>query len=470
MAYIGRQPTVGNFQICDAISVVNGQAAYTMQVGSVNVLPETANHMIVSLNGVIQKPNSSFTVSGSTITFSSNLATGDVIDFIQILGDVLDLGVPSDATVTTAKLASDSVTYEKIAYNANQYRNIIINGDMSIAQRSTSVSSITGDGYYTVDRFEIDIATLGTWTQSQSTDVPTGQGFATSLKMDCTTADASPAAGDKLIFAQAIEGQNLQYLKKGTSSAESLTLSFWVKTNKTGTYTFELLDNDNSRSFSQTYTVSSADTWEKKTITYAGDTTGAFGNDNGNSLQCNFWLGAGSNFTSGTLQTSWGSKTAANRVSSSQVNLADSTSNEWYVTGIQLEAGQTSSDFEFLPVDVNLNRCYRYYQVLADGTEHATANLCTAGQYSNDHAYGVIRFLTIMRAAPSMEQVTGSDYYRFRSGGGNYNGTLSLGISTPRSFRLGLNRTQADIPANAGGWIGISGASTTAKVSVTSEL
>jgi len=103
LSYIGRKPTVGNFQICDAISVVNGQAAYTMQVGSVNVLPETANHMIVSLNGTIQKPNSSFTVSGSTITFASNLVTNDVIDFIQILGDVLDLGVPSDATVTDAK-------------------------------------------------------------------------------------------------------------------------------------------------------------------------------------------------------------------------------------------------------------------------------------------------------------------------------------------------------------------------------
>ena len=103
MAYIGTKPTIGNFQICDAISVVNGQAAYTMQVGSVNVVPQSANHMIVSLNGVIQKPGSSFTISGSTITFASNLATGDVIDFIQILGDVLDIGVPSDATVTDAK-------------------------------------------------------------------------------------------------------------------------------------------------------------------------------------------------------------------------------------------------------------------------------------------------------------------------------------------------------------------------------
>jgi hypothetical protein len=115
MAYIGTKPTAGNFQICDAISVVNGQAAYTMQVGSVNVIPQSANHMIVSLNGVIQKPGSSFTVSGSTITFASNLSFWDAIDFIQILGDVLDLGTPSDATVSTAKLADDAVTLAKMA-------------------------------------------------------------------------------------------------------------------------------------------------------------------------------------------------------------------------------------------------------------------------------------------------------------------------------------------------------------------
>ena len=112
MAYIGREPQVGNFQVCDAISVVNGQAAYTMQVSSVNVSPETANHMIVSLNGIIQAPGTSYTVAGSTITFASNLATGDVINFIHILGSVLDLGVPSDATVTNAKLASDVISGE----------------------------------------------------------------------------------------------------------------------------------------------------------------------------------------------------------------------------------------------------------------------------------------------------------------------------------------------------------------------
>ena len=103
MAYIGKEPAVGNFQVCDAISVVNGQAAYTLQVSSTNVVPESANHMLVSLNGILQKPNSSFTVSGSTITFASNLATGDVIDFIMLLGSVLDIGIPSDSSVTDAK-------------------------------------------------------------------------------------------------------------------------------------------------------------------------------------------------------------------------------------------------------------------------------------------------------------------------------------------------------------------------------
>ncbi len=112
MAYIGKEPIVGNFQKCDAISVVNGQAAYTLQVSSTNVVPESANHMLVSLNGILQAPVSSFTVSGSTLTFASNLATGDVIDFVILLGNVLDLGTPSDGTVTNAKLAQDIISGE----------------------------------------------------------------------------------------------------------------------------------------------------------------------------------------------------------------------------------------------------------------------------------------------------------------------------------------------------------------------
>ena len=129
MAYIGKTPVIGNFQVCDAISVVDAQAAYTMQVGGVNVSPESANHMLVSLNGILQAPTSSFTVSGSTITFASNLVTGDVIDFIQILGNVLDLGVPSDNTVTTAKLADSSVSLAKLTATGTKDATTFLRGD-----------------------------------------------------------------------------------------------------------------------------------------------------------------------------------------------------------------------------------------------------------------------------------------------------------------------------------------------------
>jgi hypothetical protein len=143
MAYIGREPQIGNFQVCDAITVVDAQAAYTMQVSSVDVIPESANHMLVSLNGILQAPTSSFTVSGSTITFASALETGDVIDFIQILGNVLDLGVPSDNTVTTAKIADGAVTSAKLS--AGKVLQVVtdeVSGEVSTT--STSYTDITG--------------------------------------------------------------------------------------------------------------------------------------------------------------------------------------------------------------------------------------------------------------------------------------------------------------------------------------
>ena len=250
--------------------------------------------------------------------------------------------------------------------NPVDFRNIVINGDMQIAQRSTSVASITTSSYNTVDRFRTAVDSLGTWTNSQSTDVPSGYGFANSFKLDCTTADASPSAGDLLQIVQRFEGQNLQYLKKGTANAQSLTASFWVKSTKTGTFICELVDNDNSRQISKSYTVSVTNTWEFKTVTFAGDTTGALDNDNANSLQLNFWLGAGSTYTSGTLNTSWATTTNANRAVG-QVNIADSTSNDFLITGVQLEAGEQASGFEFMPFDIDLARCQRYYQIIPDG-------------------------------------------------------------------------------------------------------
>jgi len=279
--------------------------------------------------------------------------------------------------------------------NAVNFRNTIINGDMSIAQRATSSTGITGSGYYTCDRWRIGADTAGTWTQSQDTSVPTGQGFAKSIKLDCTTANGSLSAGSVLFYTQRIEGQNLQYLKKGTSNAESLTASFWVKSNKTGTYILMLDDTDNGRSFSKSYTISSANTWEKKTLTYAGDTSGAFSNDNNRSFDMRFWLAAGGDFTSGTLNTSWNSNTNAN-MAVGQVNLADSTSNELYLTGIQLEVGTTASEFEFLPVDINLGRCQRYF------CDSGTSGVgWVAGALNASNAPWRFQFPKTMRAAPS---------------------------------------------------------------------
>jgi hypothetical protein len=244
------------------------------------------------------------------------------------------------------------------------FRNIVINGDMAVAQRATSQASITTSGYYTLDRARTAINNGGTWTQSQSTEVPSGQGFATSLKMDCTTADSSLSSGDYLHVQYPIEAQNLQYLNYGTDSAQTLTLSFWVRSNKTGTYCICLQKSDNTRyDYVAEYFISSADTWEKKTIIIAPDSNikaagGAIDNDSGEGFKLKFTLL--SSGRTGTNNT-WNSSTPAD-ATSNQVNLADSTSNEWYVTGVQLEAGSVATDFEVETFGQNLQRCQRYYE------------------------------------------------------------------------------------------------------------
>jgi len=313
------------------------------------------------------------------------------------------------------KVSPRTGTY--VSLNTVGSKNIVINGDMSIAQRATSATGIgNGDtGYHTCDRWSFveGGSATGEFTQSQSTDVPTGQGFATSLKMDCTTADASLASDEFFIISQKFEGQNLQYLKKGTSSAESLTLSFWVKSNKTGTYIAELIDADNTRQISRAYTVDSASTWEKKTLTFEGDTTGSFDNDNIASLNLNFFLNTGSDRSSGTLNTSWNTTVNANRAVG-QVNLADNTANEWLITGVQLEAGTTASDFEFLPFDINQQRCLRYYYRLVQGTPKTFG---TGFYYTSSFVFSCNSYPVRMRTTPSLDQVSGTDYYDFLRNG-----------------------------------------------------
>jgi len=292
-----------------------------------------------------------------------------------------------------------------------KFRNILINGDMSISQRGTSFSCSNSSGdTYTLDRFEyIDVDTPDSvYTITQDTDVPSGQGFAKSLKVDVATADASLDSSDGTQIETKIEGQNLQYLNFGNSSAKTLTLSFWVKSNKTGTYVVRLLEPDaSSRMVSFAYTISSSNTWEKKTISVPADTGGTINNDNGAGLNITWWLSAGTDYQSGSLASTWQSYSNGDSAVG-QVNLADSTSNEWYITGVQLEASDTASDFEFLPHDVNLKRCYRYYYLYVSGLNKQVSN---AVAYNSGLINGVVQLPTTMRATPSLDMVTGTNYY-----------------------------------------------------------
>tara|TARA_Y100001973_G_C5206358_1_gene341778 strand:+ start:1491 stop:2849 length:1359 start_codon:yes stop_codon:yes gene_type:complete len=341
---------------------------------------------------------------GTSATLDTGISDTNVAKFTSGVADNDFLRV--DGTSVEGRSASEVLT--DIGGRAN--KNLLINGGMNVWQRSVSATGITSSGYHSADRLYTYVNNHGTYTMARSTTVPTGQGFGYSWKIDCTTADTSLAANAHVMVSQPIEGQNLQRIKKGTSSADSLTLSFWIRSNLTGTLTAELYDTDNTRQISQTFTISSADTWEKKEITFAGDTTGAFNNDNGASLYFEIHLAAGSNLTSGSLNTSWASATNANRVSSSNINIASSTSNELLLTGVQLEQGTAATDFEFEPYDMILQKCQRYlYMSQEYGTSNtlgsATVDIATWHTYfsaANMAEIANFHYPVTMRANPTI--------------------------------------------------------------------
>jgi hypothetical protein len=322
---------------------------------------------------------------------------------------------------------------------SDNFKNIIINGAMQVAQRSTSVASLTTEGYRTVDRFSLVLGSMGTWTMSQENDAPTGSGFRKSVKILCTTADASPAASDQVRLDTYLEGQNLQHIKKGTAAAEQLTLSFWVKSNVTGTHTVRLVDYDNTRGDSASYTISVSGTWEKKTITFPADTTGAFDNDNAASLGLIFGLGFGSNFTSGTLQSTWGSYTDANS-HVGQVNVASAINNYWQVTGVQLEVGDTATPFEFKPYAQDLRECQRYYHLQAKDVDKPFG---MGYNYQSTQAIGSCYLPVPMRTTPTSASLSGTNYYGLeRNGGFDYFNSITISSVANETMVVFNNNTQ----------------------------
>ena len=298
-----------------------------------------------------------------------------------------------------------------VANNAN-FKNLFINGDMSIAQRATSASSVNATGFYACDRWGYKTNGSGlVVTMSRDTDVPTGEGFTTSLKFDVTTADTSTASAERVHFGQTIEARNLQHLASATSSAKKVTLSFWVKSTITGTYAVAIYKGDQTaRLVNATYTISSADTWEHKTITFPGDTGGGgIDNDSGSGFQFDWFLIAGTDSTSGGAQTTWANFAAASWAGGHNVNFGSSTDNNYYITGVQLEVGDQATDFEHLPFDVQFHRCERYYQVVDFTNGHAQA----ANAYSASAGTTSYTLHTEMRADPTITLATAGG-----SGGG----------------------------------------------------
>mgnify|MGYP003624508230 CR=1 FL=1 len=352
-------------------------------------------------------------------------------------------------------------------------RNLIINGNAAVSQRGVSAVAVPNGGYSTVDRMKFYESTGGAYTSEQSSDVPAGQGFSKSIKLACTTADTSIGAAEIATMSQVIEGQNLQRLNYGTSDAKTITLSFWVKSNKTGIYTIAIYKHaggGTAYGCPVEYTISSANTWEKKTITVtptAGSTTlitssaGAIIDSNGAGIEVHWGLAWGSDYNA--TNNTWSASGFYS--TSNQVNWLDSTSNNFYITGIQLEIGDVATPFEHESFAATLEKCRRFFigvgNIYSDfwgstGSQMVGVHIGASG----NNGYMPINVLnpTQMRATPTAA-INGTP--KFTDFGANRNNITGVGITSQHLINFtydGSQRTANEgIGVNAGdGGVGIS--------------
>ena len=349
-----------------------------------------------------------------------------------------------------------------IENNAN-FRNMLINGDMSICQRSTSVTGITASGYRTADRWDNNLNDHGTFTQTKSTDVPDGQGFTHSVKLDCTTADASVASASYFRFQQLIESQFLAPVMSGTANAKTTVISFWIKfDNVSGDFCADILNlnNSNNRVISKKFTYASGAGWQKYTFVVPGDTGGnALTVDNTVGYYLQIFLGAGSDLTSGTLGTTWATRVNANRAAGQTIQIASSTDNNVYITGVQYEIGDTPSDFEHLPHDVNLQRCMRYCVSYSSnvGDQRLVPNaayIASGFMYTSSACIGVLHFPVPMNHEPTLTTSNATDSFQFyRNNAGDALDDLTISASSSNIAAGIVNSTDASGSAgHAGGF------------------
>ena len=478
MGYVGNTPALNYTTFAVQHFTTSATTGYTLDNAVTN-----ENGIALFINNVRQEPGSSYayTASGTTLTLSAATTTSDTM-YCVFIGKAVQTVNPPAGSVGTSQLATDAVTQAKMADdsvgtaeildtnvtgaklnddaisgqgalgaapadtdeflvsdagvlkrvdysyikgitaasflpNANP---LIINGDMAIWQRSTSTVTMS-DGYYNVDRYrgENNVASsAATW--SRSTSVPTGSGFAYSLQVDCTTADASIAASEQCNIQQSVEATTCQLLKWGTSDAETLTVAFWVKSNQTGQHScsFKKLDNTQYNQ-PKTYTVDVADTWEKKVLVYSAltDSGGEINNDNGSGFDLFFQLSAGTTYQ-GTADV-WTQTNQGATAVSGDVNFLSSTDNDFFITGIQIEVGTYTSStippFQHESYGDNLARCQRYFYKTSGVTNMPYASgVCN----STTNARALLTYPQVMRANPSMADSAATSFDVYFGGSG----------------------------------------------------
>ena len=387
-----------------------------MSTLKVNKLRDTAG----SADAITLDPNGGAVLAGVTTMTTARVTSGIVTNTF-----IVGAGV----TISESGIEASGIGITCANINGTQIggrRNIVINGAMNVAQRSTSESSLGASaGYFTLDRYRTTFSsTAGRLTMSQVADVH--DGFANAMKFECTTADTSVAAGEYFILQHKFEGQDVQQLKKGSADAEEFTVSFYVKGNASATYIVEMYDLDNNRQVGKTFSVTTS--WTRVVLTFPADTTGALDDDNNASLQLGIWLHAGSNYTSGTLATSWISNVSAQRAGGI-TSFFDSTDRTFFLTGLQLEVGSQATPFEHRSYGEELALCQRYYYKHAFGSSKAgSSNISNNNHpvgmcaiYTTSAGFGYIQYPVTMRALPTLDNTTGTDYYRIYANGGTDN-------------------------------------------------
>ena len=362
----------------------------------------------LTVTGVTTSANLSATNASVTgVSTLGNVVVGGATTDLVVTGDARVTGILTVGTASVTLNGNDGVVSGINTINGVTMpgaggltnRNIIINGGMKVAQRNTEVTSINSVStiYATVDRMYHAINSWGTWTSTQESDGP--DGFSKSWKMNCTTANSSLSAGDYALLVYLVEAQDLQHLNYGTLSAEDTIISFWVKSNKTGGASFEIIQSDNSnKQFCASYTINAADTWEYKTITIPADVTGNINDDNGRGMQISWWLGSGSNYTGGTHATTWESQTAVNR-NASNLDCGMTIGDYFQITGIQWELGTQATPFEHRSYGDELLRCQRYYFRTSGYTKYGA-------MYGTSHSFVTLPLPVTMRADPSTASAT----------------------------------------------------------------